>query len=166
MQKARCQDIYVPPTACKRTVSGLFTLLFGVLFTFPSRYWFTIGFWGVFSLSRWCCQIQREFLQFPPTQDTRHYKLFTHTRLSLPMVGLSRTVLIKVYKLCKSYNPNFAETKLVWAMPRSLATTCGITFVFSSWGYLDVSVPLVRLPYGIPINRWVAPFGHLRINIP
>ena len=33
----------------------------------------------------------------------------------------------------------------VWALPRSLATTCGITIVFSSYGYLDVSVPHVRL---------------------
>ncbi len=33
----------------------------------------------------------------------------------------------------------------VQAPPRSLATTCGITFVFSSCGYLDVSVPRVRL---------------------
>ena len=33
----------------------------------------------------------------------------------------------------------------VWALPRSLATTCGITVVFSSCGYLDVSVPHVSL---------------------
>ncbi len=31
----------------------------------------------------------------------------------------------------------------VWAVPRSLATTYGITLVFSSSGYLDVSVPRV-----------------------
>ena len=30
-------------TACKRTVSGSFHPPSGVLFTFPSRYWFTIG---------------------------------------------------------------------------------------------------------------------------
>ena len=46
----------------------------------------------------------------------------------------------------QSYNPNNAETVLVWAGPRSLATTKGITFVFSSYGYLDVSVPHVRSP--------------------
>jgi hypothetical protein len=34
---------------------------------------------------------------------------------------------------------------LVWASPRSLAATDGITVVFSSSGYLDVSVPLVCL---------------------
>ena len=46
----------------------------------------------------------------------------------------------------QSYNPNNAETVLVWANPRSLATTKGITFVFFSYGYLDVSVPHVRSP--------------------
>ena len=57
-----------------------------------------------------------------------------------------------------SYNPGAAETAPVWAVPRSLATTCGITFVFFSCGYLDVSVPRVRpicmvaglLPAGLP----------------
>ena len=48
-----------------------------------------------------------------------------------------------------SYNPEGAETPTVWAIPRSLATTCGITFVFFSYGYLDVSVPHVRLPCGM-----------------
>ena len=38
---------------------------------------------------------------------------------------------------------------MVWAIPRSLATTYGITFVFFSYGYLDVSVPHVCLPYGM-----------------
>ena len=33
----------------------------------------------------------------------------------------------------------------VWAVPLSLATTYGITIVFSSSGYLDVSVPRVTL---------------------
>ena len=38
----------------------------------------------------------------------------------------------------------------VWALPRSLAATYGITFVFSSSGYLDVSVH--RVP---SINLWI-----------
>ena len=40
-------------------------------------------------------------------------------------------------------------TAPVWANPRSLAATGGITFVFFSCRYLDVSVPCVCLPYGI-----------------
>ena len=42
-----------------------------------------------------------------------------------------------------SYNPARALTRTVWAPPRSLAATCGITLVFFSCGYLDVSVPRV-----------------------
>jgi hypothetical protein len=71
MQKARCHSNNGAPTACRRMVSGsLFTLLFGVLFTFPSQYWFTIGLSGVFSLTGWCRQIQTGRLRPRPTQDT------------------------------------------------------------------------------------------------
>ena len=45
------------------------------------------------------------------------------------------------------HNPPNTEVLEVWAGPRSLAATDGITIVFSSWGYLDVSVPPVRLIY-------------------
>src|SRR5690606_12662065 len=48
-----------------------FTPLFTVLFTFPSRYWYTIGLSGVFSLTGWCRRIQPGFLLSRPTQDTR-----------------------------------------------------------------------------------------------
>ena len=48
-----------------------------------------------------------------------------------------------------SYNPNIAVTTLVWAFPSSLATTIGITFVFFSSAYLDVSVQRVYSPIGV-----------------
>ena len=48
-----------------------------------------------------------------------------------------------------SYYPATAETMEVWAVPRSLAATGGITIVLFSCRYLDVSVPCVRLPDGI-----------------
>jgi hypothetical protein len=71
------------------------------------------------------------------------------------------------YQLCRSYNPTVALTTVVWAVPRSLATTCGITIVFSSSGYLDVSVHRVRLTP--KRDDWsstsrVVPFGNLRIT--
>ena len=59
----------------------------------------------------------------------------------------------------------------VWPLPRSLATTYGISVDFSSSPYLDVSVqavPLIQLWIHCMIHRrypmWIAPFGHLRIN--
>ena len=53
----------------------------------------------------------------------------------------------------------------VWAYPRSLAATWGITVVFFSSGYLDVSVPRVGFLTRITghDSSWVAPFGNRRI---
>ncbi len=64
-----------------------------------------------------------------------------------------------------SYNPNLAETRLVWANPISLAATIGIIIIFSSSGYLDVSVLRVcSLKGDWSSTSRVAPFGNLRIK--
>src|SRR6185369_10779608 len=46
-----------------------FTPLPGVLFTFPSRYWFTIGRQGVLSLTRWSSWILAGFHVSRDTQE-------------------------------------------------------------------------------------------------
>ena len=69
--------------------------------------------------------------------------LITHTGLSPSVVNLSRLFRFFVHEISWSYNPKIAVTTLVWANPRSLATTYGITFVFFSSAYLDVSVQRV-----------------------
>jgi hypothetical protein len=56
-----------------------------------------------------------------------------------------------------------------WPGPRSLATTSGVSVDVLSSGYLDVSVPRVRLAslwiqLTIPLAGWVAPFGNPRIK--
>lgn len=48
----------------------LFHSPLGVLFTFPSRYWFTIGKMVVFRLTKWSWQIPTKFHMFRRTQDT------------------------------------------------------------------------------------------------
>ena len=73
----------------------LFTPLPGVLFTFPSQYWFTIGLLVVFSLTGWCRQIQAGFLRSRPTQDTLTNLDLTDTGLSPSTVQLSSCVLIR-----------------------------------------------------------------------
>ena len=82
MQKARCHRITLLQPLVSTRFQVLFTPLFGVLFTFPSQYWFTIGLSGVFSLTRWCWQIQAGFLRSRPTQDTTSAVLLTCTGLS------------------------------------------------------------------------------------
>ena len=89
------------------------------------------------------------------------------TRLSRSSDELSISfdyVLISMQR--RSYNPTVAGTIVVWAFPRSLATTCGLIVIFSSYGYLDVSVPHVCSLTGsvTGVACRVAPFGDLRIK--
>ena len=67
-------------------------------------------------------------------------------------------------------NPEDPERPSVWPLPRSLATTCGISVDVFSSSYLDVSVqtvPHLHLFYSMQVDRVllcrVAPFGNLRI---
>jgi hypothetical protein len=80
-------------------------------------------------------------------------------------------LLLFINPMLRPHNPRKTEVILVWASPRSLATTYGITIVFFSCGYLDVSVPRVRLMW-LCIHHTmtehylcrVSPFGHPRIK--
>jgi hypothetical protein len=93
----------------------------GVLFTFPSRYFFAIGHQVVFSLRR--VFIYRAFTFFGGAFQLSSINLFT-----------------------SNVQPNPRNKFLVWALSLSLAATKEIDFSFSSSGYLDVSVPRVY-PY-------------------
>ena len=121
-----------------------------MLFTFPSRYWFAIGLSGVFSLTGWAPLIHARFLVPRATQDA--------TRLQSSVV----------YGVFTLYDRLFQGVPLDSILPRRGPTTpvsprrhgFGLfrvrsplltesLFIFSSYGYLDVSVPHVRLPYGM-----------------
>ena len=133
MQKARRHTEVLRPLVSV-WFQVLFTPLLGVLFTFPLRYWFTIGLSGVFSLARWCWHIQTGFHRPRPTR------------------------FISIYILCTGLSPSSVELsnsfhyiyKHFRANPRSLATTCGITIVLFSSGYLDVSV--LRVCYKLDLQ--------------
>ena len=61
----------------------------GVLFTFPSRYCFTIGHQVVFSLTGWSPHVQTRFHVSRPTLDTVSLPPLSNTWLSHPLAGLS-----------------------------------------------------------------------------
>ena len=145
MQKARRHPAYagLRPLVSTR-FQVLFTPLFGVLFTFPSRYWFTIGLSGVFSLTGWCRQIPTRRLRPRGTQDPTILLLITRTQLSCSLAGFPTPFRFFAVIILWSYNPHYAVTYWVWASSISLATTLEITVVFSSYAYLDVSVQHVR----------------------
>ena len=75
---------------------------------------------------------------------------------------LSSLLLLKLTILILVRNPKRYCYLLVWPLPRSLATTYGISFDFFSWGYLDVSVPPVspaHTMYSCTHNRAFTPVG-------
>ncbi len=85
--------------------------------------------------------------------------------------GLSQTLRLDSSGHDASPNPEDPERPSVWPLPRSLATTGGISVDVFSCPYLDVSVqgvPLVRLfdsPHDDCVLRSrVATFGNLRLN--
>ena len=69
MQKARRHNLRCSDRLWADGFRVCFTPLFGVLFTFPSRYWFAIGLPGVFSLAGWSPLVHARFLVPRVTQD-------------------------------------------------------------------------------------------------
>ena len=135
-------------TACRRTVSGSFHPPSGVLFTFPSRYWFTIGRHEYFALeggppsfprNSTCSAVLRCLI-------TAAWYL-SSTGLSPAPVGLPRpfdyamaaretTVIVST----RSYNPvcttlTGLTCRRFRQVPRSLTTTWGISVDSCSSGY-------------------------------
>ena len=134
-------------------VSTRFQVLFhsppGVLFTFPSRYCSSIGHQVVFRLGWWSTRLPTGFHVSGGTLDPRSYLPLSDTGLSPSVAGLPMP-FSWLPVLNAGPNPENPERLSVWPLPRSLATTGGISVDVFSCPYLDVSVqavPHVRLFY-------------------
>ena len=115
----------------------------GVLFTFPSRYSFTIGHRVVCSLGRWSSQIPTGFHVSRGTQELpRVWIDFVYRTITVYGQPFHTVPLSILHPALGSYNPGQCP---VWANPLSLAATHRISIDFFSCRYLDVSVPCVRL---------------------
>ena len=90
MQKARRHSISCSDRLQAHGFRDYFTLLFEVLFTFPSQYWFAIGLSGVFSLTGWSRLVHARFLVSRATQDTTTLRSASNTGLSPSMVSFSK----------------------------------------------------------------------------
>ena len=175
MQKARGHTVasnIVLPLLVSRRFQVLFHSGPPVLFTFPSRYWFTIGHRLVFSLGRWSSRIPTGFHVSRGTQGTpRVLSDFVYRAVTVYGRPFHAVPLSSNNPTSGPYNPAYSEKYPVWATPRSLAATDGIIVIFFSCGYLDVSVPRVRLMC-LCIQHmitgyypgWVPPFGNLRVK--
>ena len=66
-----------------------FTPLQGFFFTFPSRYYFTIGDSGVFSLTRWSSQIHTGFHVPHATRDKNNFLNYNYWTFTIYGAGFS-----------------------------------------------------------------------------
>ena len=131
-----------------------------MLFTFPSRYWSTIGLTGVFSLAGWSRRIHAGFLVPRATQDYTRREASSRTGLSPSTAGLSRPVLL-VAPSCH----------VVVLLPRACLDTRGLGWspfarhylgnhccflflqvlrCFSSLRLLNLAIVYGLQPYGFP----------------
>jgi hypothetical protein len=81
-----------PSTACKITVSGLFHSPLGVLFTFPSQYWFTIGVQEYLALESGLPRFPQDFSCLAVLNKFSRVSSLSPTGLSPSTVVLSRCV--------------------------------------------------------------------------
>ena len=155
----------------------------GVLFTFPSRYWFAIGRRRVFRIGGWSPRLRAGFPVAGPTRDRRHaVRRASPTGLSPCSAGLPRPFGCAPDlsprpgpwgpgrlppQPRRTSAPRLSRSLRFGRRPLSLAATRGISVDFSSSAYLDVSVRRVaprsvcvrlRAPGHCP--RRVPPFGH------
>ena len=79
-----------------------------------------------------------------------------NTGLSPSVAALSKALFYTNIVHIAALQPQRARP-LVWPSPRSLATTCGITLVFFSSSYLDVSVRRVDNYCSQIFNLWGSP---------
>ena len=140
-------------TALPHLVDVRFQVLFhsplGVLFTCPSRYWFTIGHGLVFSLGRWSSRIPTGFHESRGTWEIRG-RLFPFAYRAVTVYGGAFHPLrleksfVTPWRICNSAcespqhltkKPCRAHLDEVWAVPLSLAATQGISVDLFSSGY-------------------------------
>ena len=142
-------------------VGARFQVLFhsppGVLFTFPSRYWFAIGHRRVFSLGGWSPLLRTGFHVPGPTRDAEPRSCRFRVRGSHPLRPAlpCRSATDALCDRARGGSPRGGAPTTpgrqrlpltrarVWARALSLAATRAISVDFSSSGYLDVSVPRV-----------------------
>ena len=138
----------------------------GVLFTFPSRYY-------TLSVTKSCLALEGGPPCFPQGSSCPVVLWIPAMQCSVRVPDCHRlwssfpTVFHSTLpQLCRSATPQ-SRSSAVWAFPRSLAATKGISVDFFSSGYLDVSlhrVPSVHLWIQCTVIRlspyWVSPFGN------
>ena len=152
MQKARRHP--KAPTVCRYTVSGTFSLPYAGCFSpFPHGTCTLSVIWEYLALADGAARFRQGFTGPALLRILLDPSLLLLQGFHLVSRRFPTNFEFDPLLTLQSYYPAKPVSFAVWAIPCSLATTNGITVVFSSYGYLDVSVPHVCLLADIPINR-------------
>ena len=124
-----------------------------MLFTFPSRYWFTIGHRGVFSLARWSSQIPTGFLvsrgtQVPVQRASKRFVYRTFTVYGRPFQVVRLRCWLVTLRPCGQTGPTTPTCK------------------HAGLGYLRVRSPLLAksLLFSVPVGTEMVHFPTLPSN--
>ena len=141
----------------------------GVLFTFPSRYCFTIGHQVVFRLGGWSPLLPTGFHVSGGTLDTARCSSVSFTGLLPSLAHLPRWFYYRITMLNAVRNPEGITTL-------GLASSRFARRYFGNLGWF-LFLRLLRCfssaglpPYGyfihhtVTLKRWVSPFGNPRID--
>ena len=136
-----------------------FTPLSGVLFAFPSRYLFTIGQSGVFSLRGWSPYLQTGFLVSRLTLRYPIPMIFRlpdyHRLWSTFPSRLTKSIELLVSGLFRVRSPLLTESRLISFPPG--------TEMFQFPGFASITY---EFSYRYLVHtKWVSPFRHLRITV-
>ena len=131
------------PSDCRHMVSGSVSLPSRGSFHLSLTVLFAIGHWVVFRLGGWAPLLQTGFHVSGPTLDPALCFMFSPTGVLPSALRLSIRLPLTYPHPLAVLNPRCKH--LVWPLSRSLAATRKIAVAFSSYGYLDVSVPRVTL---------------------
>ena len=116
-----------PPKGIRPLVDIRFQVLFhsppGVLFTFPSRYYFAIGCKRVFSLIPWSGQIRTKFLVFRATRDSYPGSLPNFVYGAITLSGIPFQVISTIRKISDS--PCRPQPAPVTSQQPPPCNTCG-----------------------------------------
>ena len=175
MQKVRGR--LAASTVRRCMVSGSFHPPFGVLFTFPSRYLFTIGHQVVLSLGRWSSQIPTGLLVPHGTQvPSWSPRCFAYGGVTLYAVP-SQVLLLHLgfvtpcslaERAVRSYNPHPTTPACLHWMGLGYAPVRSPLLRGSRLIYFPAGTKMVQFPAFAHCevrhdSDWVSPFGNPRV---
>ena len=138
-----------------------------MLFTFPSRYSFTIGLSGVFSLGGWSRRIHAEFLVLRATQDTATDQRASDTGLSPSAGALSSAPLLACLRRSRGPTTPAPPKRNGFGLVPGRSPLLGESLLFS----LPAGTKMFQFPAFAssleddgPSVRRVVPFGDPRVK--